>query len=319
MPDDPLVVTAGGRTLTVACGDYDRTRRLLDGTVGIEGYQLKFVTMPPEEMFRRAFEGAEFDVSELSASTYLLHVGRGTCAYVGLPVFPSRAFRHGAIYVRANGGIEKPQDLRGKVVGVRSYLNTAALVVRGLFADEYDLASDAMSWRIGDVDDVERKDIPAPKLEKPTDIKALPYGKTLTGELLSGGIDALIHYNPPRGFTPAADSPFRRLFPDPSAAERASFQRTKIFPIMHLVGIKRPLLAEDPALARKVYDAFAKAKDLAMSDLLSQSSPRISLPWLNDEVARTVALAGTDFWPYGLQKERGCACEVSRVTPSSRA
>jgi 4,5-dihydroxyphthalate decarboxylase len=312
MPDDPLAVTADAKTLTVACGDFDRTRRLLDGTVGIEGYRLKFVTMPPEEMFRRAFEGAEFDISELSASTFLLHVGRGTCPYVGLPVFPSRAFRHAAIYVRTKGGIEKPQDLRGKVVGVRSYLNTAALVVRGLFADEYDVASDEMSWRIGDVDDVERKDVPVPKLEKPTDIKALATGKTLTGELLSGGIDALIHYNPPRGFAPSPDSPFKRLFPDPSAAERAYFQKTKIFPIMHLIGIRRPLLEADPSLARKVYDAFAKAKDLAMGDLLSQSSPKISLPWLNDDVARAVALAGPDFWPYGLHKNEAALASLVR-------
>src|SRR6202012_4144850 len=109
----------------------------LDGTVGIEGYETKFLVMPPEEMFRRAFEGAEFDISELSTSTFLLHVGSGTCPYVELPIFPSRAFRHAAIYVRADGGIEKPQDLRTKTVGVRSYLNTAALVVRGLLADEY--------------------------------------------------------------------------------------------------------------------------------------------------------------------------------------
>jgi 4,5-dihydroxyphthalate decarboxylase len=312
MPDDPLAVTADAKTLTVACGDFDRTRRLLDGTVGIEGFRLKFVTMPPEEMFRRAFEGGEFDISELSASTFLLHVGRGTCPYVGLPIFPSRAFRHAAIYVRANGGIEKPQDLRGKIVGVRSYLNTAALVVRGLFADEYGLASDAMSWRIGDVDDAERKDIPVPKLEKPTEIMALAYGKTLTGELLSGGIDALIHYNPPRGFTLAANSPFKRLFPDPSAAERVYFEKTKIFPIMHLIGIRRPLLEEDPSLARKVYDAFAKAKDLAMGDLLSQSSPKISLPWLNDDVARTIALAGSDFWPYGVRKNEAALASLVR-------
>src|SRR5262245_57882905 len=111
----------------MACGDFDRTRRILDGTIGIEGYKLKLLTMPPEEMFRRAFEGGEFDVSELSVSTFLLHVGRGTSPYVGLPIFPSRAFRHGAIYVRAGSGIDTPQDLHGRTVGVRSYLNTAAL------------------------------------------------------------------------------------------------------------------------------------------------------------------------------------------------
>jgi len=300
------------KAITLACGDFDRTRRLLDGTVGIEGYKPKFLMMPPEEMFRRAFEGAEFDISELSTSTFLLHAGRGTCPYVGLPIFPSRAFRHAAIYVRANGGIDKPQDLRGKVVGVRSYLNTAALVVRGLLADEYGVASEEISWCIGDVDDPERTTIPVPKLEKPADLKALPSGKTLTGELLSGGIDALVHYNPPRGFDHTAASPFRRLFPDPAAAERAYFQKTGIFPIMHLIGIRRPLVEEDPSLARKVYDAFAKAKDLAMRDLMSQSSPKVSLPWLNDDVARTIALAGTDFWPYGVSRNAAALASLTR-------
>lgn len=302
----------GEKTITIACGDFDRTRRLLDGTVGIEGYKPKFLTMPPEEMFPRAFEGAEFDISELSVSTFLLHVGRGTCPYVGLPIFPSRAFRHAAIYVRADSGIDRPEDLRGRIVGVRSFLNTAALVVRGLLADEYGVAAEEIGWRVGDVDAPERATIPLPRLEKRIDLQALPSGRTLTGELLCGGIDALVHYNPPRGFDHTVASPFRRLFPDPAAAERAYFQKTGIFPIMHLIGIRRPLLEEDPLLARKAYDAFAKAKDLAMRDLMSQSSPKVSLPWLNDDVARTVALAGADFWPYGLSRNGAALASLTR-------
>jgi 4,5-dihydroxyphthalate decarboxylase len=316
LPDDPLKprpeATVSDNILTVACGDFDRTRRLLDGTIGIGGYRLKFVTMPPEEMFRRAFEGGEFDVSELSVSTFLLHVGRGTSPYVGLPIFPSRAFRHAAIYVRSDGGIHKPQDLRGRIIGVRSYLNTAALVVRGLLADEYGVASDEMTWRVGDVDDVDRKEIAVPRLEREVDIRALPYGKTLTAELLAGGIDALIHYNPPRGFHPGGQSPFRRLFPDPAAAERAYFQNSGIFPIMHLIGVRPALVEQDPALPRKLYDAFARAKALAMNDLMSQSSPKLSLPWLNDDVARTVALAGPDFWPYGVRKNEAALASLVR-------
>lgn len=283
--------TANRKTLTVACGDYDRTRRLLDGVLGIESYRLAFQTMPPDQMFRRAFEGAEFDISELSASLFLLHAGRGTCPYVGVPVFPSRAFRYAAIYVRADGGIAKPQDLRGKVIGVRNYLNTAALVVRGLLKEEYGVASDEISWRVGD---------------------ALAHGKTLTTELLSGGLDAIVHYDPPRGFSLAGDSPFKRLFSDTAAAERAYFQKTKIFPIMHLVGVRRTLLEEDSALAQKVYDAFITAKDLAVNDLLSPSSPKVSLPWLNDDVARTIALAGPDFWPYGISSNEAALASLAR-------
>jgi 4,5-dihydroxyphthalate decarboxylase len=286
-------------------------RRLLDKTIGIEGYDVNVMTMPAEEMFRRAFEAAEFDISELSASTFLLHVGRGTCAYVGIPVFPSRAFRHAAIYVRTNGGIAEPQDLRNRVVGVRSYLNTAALVVRGLLADSYGVAADQISWRVGDVDRVERQTIPIPQLAKPADIRAAPQGVTLADMLMSGEIDALIHYNPPRGFD-AAQSRIRRLFHDPAAAERQYFQATGVFPIMHLVGVRRALLEQDPLLAGKVYEAFSRAKEAAISDLMSESSPRISLPWLNAEVARTVELAGTDFWPYGVSRNTAALESLTR-------
>lgn len=294
MPDDPLAVGADEEILTLVCGDYERTRPLLDGTVGIAGYQIKGHTLPPQEMFRRAFGSAEFDVSELSASLYLLHMGRGTCPYVGIPVFPSRAFRYAAIYVRAGSPINEPQDLRGKIVGVSNYLNTAALVVRAFLADDYGVAPNDISWRVGDVDDVERKDIPIPRLEKPADIRAMSYGTTLAAALLSGEIDALVHYDPPRGFSAAKDSRFSRLIVNPAAADRAFFEKTGIFPIMHLVGVRRSLLEKDPSLARNVYDAFAKAKERVAADLLSRKPPEPAMPWIEH------AGTETDFWPYGI-------------------
>ena len=311
MPDDPLAVLLN-RALTVACSDCSRTRRLLDGTIGINGYELRFQTLPPEEMFRRAFESAEFDISELSASTFLLHRGRGTSPYVGLPAFPSRAFRHDAIYVRDDGGIREPGDLRGKIVGVRNYLNTAALVVRGLLADEYGVAPHEISWRVGDVDDAERKNISLPTLARAADIKALPYGQTLRSELLSGGIDALVHYHPPRGFVPTAGSPFRRLFSDPEVVAQAYFRKTGIFPIMHLVGVRRSLLEQDPSLARNVYVSLVKARDLAMSEPTSRDPPELRLPGLADDAAKSDAAAETDFWPYGVRKNETALTSLIR-------
>jgi 4,5-dihydroxyphthalate decarboxylase len=230
------------RSLTFASCGLDRASRLLERTMAGSGYSVKTTILPPEDAFRRAFEEEEFDISELSASTFLFRVGRGDCPYVGLPVFPSRAFRHAAIYVRSNGPVEEPRDLRGKVVGVRNYLNTAALVVRGLLSDQYDVASEEIAWRVGDVDDPERKSIALPRLGKATDIKALAYGQTLTASLLAGEIDALVHYHPPRGFGHAG-STIRRLFPDTAAAERSYFQETGIYPIMqsgrHSPGVAR--------------------------------------------------------------------------------
>jgi 4,5-dihydroxyphthalate decarboxylase len=273
-------------TLTIACGDYDRTRALLDHRIGIAGHDLRFTTLPPEQMFRRAFENAEFDISELSAATFLLHAGRGGCDYVGIPVFPSRAFRHAAIYVRADGDIAQPQDLRGKTIGVRNTLNTAALVVRGLLADDYGVSADEIRWIVGDIDRVERETIALPKLMRPFDIRAA-QGVALADLLMAGEIDAIVHYTPPRGFD--GDQPqIRRLFADYASAERQYFASTGIFPIMHLVGIRRSLLEQDPSIGRKVYDAFTRARDAGMDG------------------------AAVALWPYGVASNQAALHSLTR-------
>jgi 4,5-dihydroxyphthalate decarboxylase len=292
------------RALTFACCGLDRASRLLEKTMAGSGYAVKTTILPPEDAFRRAFEDEEFDISELSASTFLFRVGRGDCPYIGLPVFPSRAFRHAAIYIRSGGSVEEPRDLRGKIVGVRNYLNTAALVVRGLLSDQYGVASEEIGWRVGDVDDPERKSIALPKLGKSTDIKALPYGRTLTEALLAGEIDALVHYHPPRGF--GQGSTIRRLFPDAAAAERIYFQETGIYPIMHLVGVRRALLEDDPSLADKLYRAFTNARQLVVGHLTSQSPNEHSL----DVVASP--FVEPDLWPYGIGASREALAALTR-------
>lgn len=244
--------------LTLACVTSDLAQPFRDGTVLLDGNFLDVETLPPEIIFARAFDELAFDISELSFSTYLMHVARGTCGYIGIPVFPSRAFRHSAIYVRAKGDVQNPEQLRGRVVGVRNYLNTAALVVRGLLADIYKVQANDVSWRIGDVDEVERDIVAVPKLFKDTDVRAVPRGATLSAMLLSGEIDAIVHYHAPRDFGPAP-APIRRLFANPAAAEKAYYAETGIFPIMHLIGIRKAVLAEHPDLAAAVYDAFALA------------------------------------------------------------
>lgn len=264
-------------TLTMACVNSSRTSALFEGAIGVEGYDVNPVTMPVEEIFHRAFEEAEFHISELSASTYLLRSGRGLCPYQGIPVFPSRAFRHSAIYIRADSDIAEPRDLRGRVIGVRNYLNTAALVVRGLLADSYGIASDEIRWRVGDIDRVQRTTIAIPSLTRPTEIRAV-QGTPLADLLLSGEIDAIVHYDPPRGF--GGEQPrVRRLFADHLAAERLYFETTGIFPIMHLVGVRRDLIERDPTLPRRVFDAFSRARDITMP-------------------------GRTDSWPYGVASNR---------------
>lgn len=286
--------------LTIACSDNARTRCLFDGSIGVDGYQIAPSSLPPEDMFRRAFENAEFDVSELSFSIFLLHVDRGTCPYVGIPVFPSRAFRHAAIYVRSSSGITGLEDLRGCAIGVRNYLNTAALVVRGLLRDSAGIESGEINWWVGDVDQVERDNIPVPSLLRRTSIRPAPRGHTLSDMLIDGTIDALVHYHPPRGFgTPA--SPFRRLYADSAAAERDYYRSTGIFPIMHLVGLRRTLYDRDPLLALRIYDAFSRAKKApASSSSISNGAgapPDFEAP---------------EFWPYGVEKNRAAIASLSR-------
>lgn len=280
--------------LSVACGDYDITRRLLDGTIGIDDHRLTLATFPPEEMFRRAFEAAEFDISELSVSLFMQRIGQGTCPYIGIPVFPSRAFRHSAIYVRTDGEIRAPVDLRGRKIGVRTYLNTAALVVRGLLADRYGIAAGEMHWLVGDVDRIERDTLPIPRLLRPVDIQAAPSGVLLSDMLMAGEIDTLIHYTPPRELS--QDRPrIKRLFADPGRSEREYFQSTGIFPIMHLIGIRRSLVEEHAPLARQVCEAFALARNAAIVDSGSDAPPSASPQW-----------------PYGIPKNRSALDSLTR-------
>jgi 4,5-dihydroxyphthalate decarboxylase len=294
--------------LTLACGDTVRTRGLFDGSVGIAGHDLTPSSLPPEEMFRRAFETAQFDISELSFATFLLHVGRGSCPYVGIPVFPSRAFRHAAIYVRSDSSIAGPEDLRGGSIGVRNYLNTAALVVRGLLHDAYGVSADEINWWVGDVDQIERDSIPVPALSRPTHIEPAPRGRTLSEMLIDGSIDALVHYHPPRGFG-GAGAPIRRLFADSAAAEREYFRSTGIFPIMHLVGIRRTLHQSDASLARRVYDAFDRANAAASADTTSSDTPT---PPRSGSAMVAIDFNAPEFWRYGVSANRSAIAALSR-------
>jgi len=290
-------------SISLACGDYDRTRPLFDGRAAIDGCEVRRVALPLEEIFGRAFATGEFDVTELSFSNFMLRTANGDCPYVGIPAFPSRTFRHSALYIRTDRGIERPQDLRGKLVGVREYSNTAALVVRGLLEDEYGVRAHEMRWRIGDVDHRERESIPPPRLPAAYDAAVVTDGRLLSDLLADGTLDALLAYQPPRCFTDRHPS-VARLFRDPVAAEQDYHARTRRFPIMHLVGIRRDLAARNPGLARRVHDAFCRAKAAAIADLGASQALKVTLPWAAAELERTKRAMGEDFWPYGVAANR---------------
>ncbi len=295
-----------GPKLTLACWDYDRTRALLEGRVGVAGWRIDAKAQPPEETFPRAVADAPFDVSELSLSSYLMQVSRGEGAYIAIPAFVSRAFHHGAIYVRTKRGIETPKDLEGRLVGVPEYQMTMALWVRGILGDEYGVDFRKIRYRTGGANKPGRKERLALELPEDMDVAPIPEGSTLNELLLAGKLDAVIAPTPPDGFT-AGDKAVRRLFTDPAAEEWAYYARTGLFPIMHVIGVRRTLADEHPGLAADLFRAFVEVRNLAMRehDLTARSSAnRMMLPWFADQWEATKDLMGGDFWPYGVAENR---------------
>ncbi len=286
--------------ITLACGDYDRTRSLKDGMVEPEGVELNVVNLPVDEIFHRMGRFKEFDVSEFSCSTYTVLRGRGE-PLVAIPVFPSRVFRHSAIYVRADAGIKEPADLRGKRVGVPKYHMTAAVWIRGILEDEYGVAPKDLLWfEGGERSQMKEVDIQLPPAIRVTKV---PGDRNFAEMLEAGELDALVGARRPAPF--AAGSPrILRLFPDFRAVERAYYQKTGIFPIMHTVVIREELVRQNPWLPRNLYRAFVEAKQIAYQRLAETGILTFALPWLMAEAEETEAIMGPDPFPYGVERSR---------------
>lgn len=287
--------------ITIACGNYDRTRAIRDGRVNVEGCAVTYLPLYPEEIFHRVFHDQEFDVAEMSFSSYIRTVANGDAAYIGVPAFVSRVFRHSGIYVRADSGIERPEDLRGRLVGLPEYQITAVVWMRGLLQHEYGVSPSEVKWRQGGQEQPGRKERTPLKPIPGVDLQAIPEDKTLVGMLEAGELDALFTARAPSSFL-AGKPHIKRLFPDIRAVERAYYQKTKMFPIMHLVGIRKTLVERYPWLPTSVFKAFIQAKALAMIDLHDVNALLVTLPWLDAETVDTEALMGKDFWKYGVKE-----------------
>ncbi len=289
--------------LTIGCGAYDRTWPLIASAIEIGGVEFDWEIVPPEAAFLRGMIGGEFQLSEMSFSTYLLQLSRGNNLYTAIPVFPSRAFRHSAIYVRADVGIEKPEDLSGRNVGVPEWQLTANVWVRGILADEHGVALADVNWFIGGIEDAGREEkVP---VDLPREISVTPTGdgETLWSLMAQGKLDAIVAPRAPRAFEDG-DSRVRRLFADTKQAEQDYYARTGIFPIMHLLGIRNDVLADNPGLAGRLFDGFELARRHAMRDLEQVASFAVMLPWLVDHLAETKRIMGDDYWPYGVDANR---------------
>jgi 4,5-dihydroxyphthalate decarboxylase len=289
--------------LTIAVWRYDRTQALYDGRVTLKDREITLIDAPLEEIFSRALGSAEFHVSELSFSNFLRQTVAGKCAYQGIPVFPSRSFRHGAFYVRTGSNIQRPEDLIGRKVGVREYSMTAALAARGALRDQFGVRSDQINWIMGDVDEKERERIDLPTLFRPVSIEIAPNGALLSDMLVNGELDALLAYKPIAPYK-AGNPRVTRLFQNPAEVEERYFAETRIFPIMHLVGVRRDIAEANPEIPIAAYEAFAAAQEIADDDLHLEQALKIGLPWLAREVKRTIEIMGENYWPSGFKANR---------------
>jgi 4,5-dihydroxyphthalate decarboxylase len=284
--------------LTVACWDYDRTRALQDGRVKVEGVDLTYLPMMMPESFFRMLRFGDFDASEMSLSWYTRTVESDPRPFVAIPVFPSRMFRHSSVYVNASSGIHEPQDLRGMRVGCPEYQMTAAVWVKGIMAEHYDVPVNSVTYYTGGLEQPGRQETP---MELPEDIKVVPIGddRTLSDMLEAGDIDALYTAHMPSCF--ARRSPnVRRLFADPVAVEKDYLRETGIFPIMHTVVVSSAVLERTPWVARSLAKAFEQAKLVAYADLFETTALKTMLPWLTASAEEARELGGEDFWPYGF-------------------
>jgi 4,5-dihydroxyphthalate decarboxylase len=291
--------------LSVAVGDYDRVRPLIDGNVTIDGVAPLFMMLEPEEVFFRAFRHAEFDIAELSLSSFTVRTARGDNPYVGVPVLLSRAFRHSGIYVRTDRGIRAPSDLKGRKVGLAEYQLTANVWIRALLDDDFGVTPEAIQWVRGGIEEPGRPEKIPICLPGGVTLTDAPAGRSLSQMLLDGEIDALIGPRTPSAMA-VPGSNVGWLFPDPRAAAIEYYRRTGNFPIMHLVGVRRTLVERHPWLPAAVLKAFDRAKTAAFAKLADTSASKVMLPFLDQQLADAQALLGPDLWPYGIEANRRC-------------
>jgi len=289
--------------LSMSVGNYDRTQALFNGQVQVEGCDITAVPLEPEEAFHRAFRYGEFDITEISMSSHMMTTARGDNQYVAVPAFLSRVFRQSGIYVRTDRGIDRPQDLKGKRIGVPEYQITANVWIRGILEEEFGVRPSDIHWRRGGIEEAGRGERAPISLPDSVDLQQIDDDNTLSGMLEAGELDGYIGARAPSCFLRGAPH-VGRLFKDYIQDEKDYYRRTRIFPIMHMVGIRRTLVEQHPWLAVSVYKAFLEAKALAVHELNEICHLAVSLPWMVHHHNEAKALMGEDYWPYGLDANR---------------
>lgn len=288
--------------LSLAIGEYDHVRDLLDGTVRVAGAGLTVLRLSPEEIFYRFTRHREWDVSEMSFAKFISFTSQDDKSFVAIPVFPSRVFRHSSIYVKADAGIARPEQLAGKRIGVPEWAQTAAVYSRGMLAHEYRVDLKSIDWYQAGLNEAGRAE--KTKLKLPEGLHcAVARDHSLSEMLLAGELDAVLSARPPAPFE-AGDARVRRLFEDYRPVELDYWKKTGIFPIMHVVAMRREVYERHPWVAMNLFNAFEAAKKRSLERFADITASLYPLPWVPDHTRLSRELLGADFWPYGIEPNR---------------
>ena len=290
--------------LDIGCGDYDIVRPLKDGTVRAEGMELSFITInrPPEVHWRMGVHH-EFDAAEMSFGSFVAGRGRGDFPFVGIPAFVYRKFRHSCAYVNVNAGINRPEDLKGKRVGVPEWQMTATVWLRGFIQDDFAVRPRDIHWLTGGLESSERKEKVSLALPPDINIENIPAGKNLSDMLVAGEVDALLTAQVPAPYVKRVPQ-VKRLFANPRQAETEHFRRTGIFPIMHVMVIREEFYRRHPWVAQSLHKALLEAKNHCIEAIYRNDAIHSALPWTGQHADEIRELMGKDFWPYGVDANR---------------
>jgi len=288
--------------LTVAFSDYDHVRDLASGRIEPEGIELTWLTLSIEEIFYRFTVYRDWDVSEMSMGKYVAMLASGDTSLTAIPVFPSRIFRHSSLFIRRDGTVRAPADLKGKRVGLPEWAQTAAIYSRGFLIHQFGLKLQDIEWVQAGVNQPGRRDKVPQQLPAGTRYRTEPE-KTLDGMLLSGEVDAILSAHPPHSFE-TGDPRVCRMFENFVEIETQYYRDTGIFPIMHVVALRRPVIEATPWVAMNLFTAFAAAKRNSVARALESTAPRFPIPWVFETTRRAQELFGEDHWPYGVAANR---------------
>lgn len=288
--------------LTIATSEYDHVTDIITGKVPVEGIDINYLNLEIEEIFYRFTLNREWEVSEMSLAKFVAQVAGDRPDILGLPIFPSRVFRLSNIYTRKDSGITKPEHLKGKKVGTPEWAQTASVYTRGYLVDDVGLKLSDIDWYQAGVNQPGR--VEKVKLNLPPGVKVTPVpDKSLGQMLVNGDVDAIMSAHPPEVFDKGHPN-LTRLFVDYQKAEDEYYQRTKIFPIMHIIAIRKDVIEANPWVAVNLFTAFEKAKDRSVLRALEMTASRFPIPWASDVAEKRVKSFGTDYFPYGIENNR---------------